>query len=121
MKNRITGVVDNPDLNLGTIAAYHMANGIKAVSTYRVEWTINKLPSPIVKFKPDCGCTANVRQEGNKIIADFTPGALGTMTKGIDVFLDDNQPLFIKNDDDEDIHNYANKTHFRLTITGTYV
>ena len=93
MKNRITGVVDNPDLNLGTIAAYHMANG----------------------------CTANVRQEGNKIIADFTPGALGTMTKGIDVFLDDNQPLFIKNDDDEDIHNYANKTHFRLTITGTYV
>jgi len=113
-------IMESVTIDLGTVPAYHKLKGNKEVSSYMVEWTIKNLPSPIVGYKPDCGCTANLRSEGNKIIAKYTPGATGKITKHIKVFLDDDQPLMVEKDGNS-FYNVENKTHFVITVTGHYV
>lgn len=114
------GLVSSPVLDLGTVAAFHMIKGNKQASTYKVEWQVIETPSQIVGFKPDCGCTADCKKVGDKIIADFTPGTTGTFEKGITVFLDDNKPLKLTNAEGVEYYNME-KTHFRVLIKGNYV
>lgn len=72
-------------------------------STVRIEWEIIDNPEQVIHWQPDCGCTANIRKEGNKLVAEFTeedhknltpeqltnwyPSGAVPITKGITVYL----------------------------------
>lgn len=115
-------LVTNDTINLGTTNAFYKDSlGNKIASTYKVQWTIADTTKKIVHIQPDCGgCTKNAKQEGNLITADFTPGTTGSLTKGITVFLEDDKPLMVLNDTDDEILNME-KEKVRLFIKGNYV
>lgn len=115
-------LVENEIIDLGTVAAFHMDHRkTKIPSTYKIEWQLVDKHPPIIHFQPDCGgCTKNIKKVGNKITADFTPGTTGLISKGITVYLDDTNPLFVKNELDNDVLN-KEKTKVHLFIKGNYV
>ena len=102
-------------------------------SRTRVEWEITGDPNHIVHFIPDCGCTANTRIEGNRIIADFTetdsknltepnrtewfPSRKMPITKGIWAYFNDGLDLFLLDDKGVQIVN-PDKEKIKISFIG---
>lgn len=102
-------------------------------SKVTVKWEIEGDPNDIVHWSPDCGCTADIRKEGNYLMADFTetdaknlsgeqkanwyPSGKMPITKGIWVYLRDGQDLWILDPSGNQIIN-PNKKKEKVTFIG---
>lgn len=85
---------------------------IKPNSVTEVKWEIVGDPNHIIHWQANCGCTANIKKEGNQFIAEFTeedfqnltadqlsnwyPEGSIPVTKGITVYLYDGKNLFVR-------------------------
>lgn len=101
-------------------------------STTKAEWDLKVDPSEIVYLRPDCGCTANVRVDGNKIIADYNesdskkiteeqknnwyPSGYMPLTKSITAYLKDDKDLHILKDGKQSFN--PEKSSIKLTLIG---
>ena len=98
-----------------------------------VVWEFEGDPEDIVHIQPGCGCTANCRVDGNKLIAQYTdtesskldkdkitkayPNLRYPFSKSVTVYLKDDEPLKILNDNGISVYN-RNKEHVVLNFGG---
>lgn len=108
---------------------------VKEGASIEISWDLTVDPSEIVHFAPDCGCTANIRvdKESKQIKATYTeddakgltmeqktdwyPTGKIPISKGITVYLRDDQNLVVLNDNNETIFNTA-KRQERIGFVG---
>lgn len=99
----------------------------------QVTWEILGNPDDIIHWQPDCGCTAEIRKEGQQFIAVFTesdaeklnqdqkdqwyPSGKMPITKGIWVYLKDGLDLWILDENNKQILN-PEKTKQKITFIG---
>lgn len=105
---------------------------IEKGSSNTVVWEFEGDPSKIVHIQPNCGCTANCKVDGNKIVAEYTdnvgvsidpniidshyPSGKATFEKRITVFLEDKEDLYVHEGMDKRLN--RNKTNVELVFKG---
>lgn len=98
----------------------------------KVKWEMLGKPDDIVHWQPDCGCTAEIRKEGQFFVAEFTesdaeklsqeqkdqwyPSGKMPITKGIWVYLNDGRDLNIIQDGKTILN--PEKEKMKLTFIG---
>ncbi len=105
---------------------YHIGTIVQGTGPYHVEWPTTIDPSTISSFVPDCGCTANVRIENDKVVGTYTDNSTGTIegtkiSKYITVNLTDSSPDFIINERGVRVRNPHKNSSVRLEIRALVV
>lgn len=111
---------------------FEFENPIEKGSTNSVFWEFEGEPSKIVHIQPGCGCTANCRVDGNKIIGDYNenvatsidptvidthyPSGKASFEKRLTIFLEDKEDLYIHEGMDKRLN--RNKTNIDLVFKG---
>lgn len=105
---------------------------IEKGSVHAIEWEFVGDPTKIIHIQPNCGCTANCKVDGNKIVGEYTdnvgvsidpnvidthyPSGKASFEKRITVFLEDKEDLFIHDGMDKRLN--RNKTNVELLFKG---
>lgn len=105
---------------------------IEKGSNNTVFWEFTGDPTKIVHIQPSCGCTANCKVEGNKIVGEYTdnvgvsidpnvidihyPSGKASFEKRITVFLEDKEDLYVHEGMDKRLN--RNKANVELVFKG---
>lgn len=105
---------------------------IEKGSVNTVFWEFDGDGKKIVHIQPNCGCTANCKVEGNRIIGEYTdnvgvsidpgvidthyPSGKATFEKRLTVFLEDKEDLYVHEGMDKRLN--RNKTNVELVFKG---
>jgi len=111
---------------------FEFSDPIEKGSVNTVFWEFDGDPSKIVHIQPNCGCTAECKVEGNRIIAKYTdnvgtsinpdivkthyPSGKAAFEKQITVFMEDKENLYVHEGMDKRLN--QNKTNTKLVFKG---